>query len=489
MTLSELVDGLVTCSSNIEIKGLSLDSRKVQKGFVFIAVAGANEHGLLYLHQAIKNGANAVIYDPNGSGSFSLKGLKIDCLAVKNLGLKIGRIASRFYQLPSTLLDVIGVTGTNGKTTCSQFLLQIMPNCGVIGTLGWGEKGTLKKTVNTTPDALAIQSMLADFVHSNIKTVVMEVSSHGLHQGRVNTIHFKGALFINLSRDHLDYHGSMEDYLQAKLMLFKQADLQFAIVNTDDKTSKIFLAATDKKVKQWAFSVTGNKSQLTENVVANEIESGLNGIKFYCYWRNEKTRVKTKIVGDFNLENLLAVITVLLAQGYSLNNAADMIENLVPVKGRMESFGGNEKPFVFVDYAHTPSALKKLLECLRKYCQQKLFLVFGCGGNRDQGKRKQMGTIAEDLADHIVLTDDNPRFESPENIINDIIKGFKNKHVEIIQNREKAIQKVIKQANQNDCVIIAGKGHEDYQEINGVLHPFSDQDIVSCALQNWTASI
>ncbi len=489
MNLAELVDGLVACSSKLEIKGLSLDSRQVEKGFVFIAVAGATDHGLLYLHQAIKNGACAVIYDPDGSDSFILKGLKIDYLAVKNLGLKIGSIASRFYQLPSTLLDVIGVTGTNGKTTCSQFLFQIMPNCAVIGTLGWGEKGTLKKTVNTTPDAITIQGMLANFVHSDIKTVVMEVSSHGLHQGRVNAIQFKGALFINLSRDHLDYHGSMADYLQAKLKLFKQAELQFAVVNTDDKNSEFFLAATHKKVKSWGFSVTGNISHSTENVVANEIEFNLNGINFFCCWKNEKVWIQTKIVGDFNLENLLAVITVLLAQGYALNNAASMIENLVPVKGRIESFGGNEKPFVFVDYAHTPDALKKLLECLGKYSQQKLYLIFGCGGNRDQGKRKQMGTIAENLADYIVLTDDNPRFESPEKIIHDIIDGFKNKHVEIIQNREKAIQKVIKQANQNDCVVIAGKGHEDYQEINGIKHPFSDQDIVTRALQKWTASI
>ena len=489
MNLAELVDGFITCSSELEIKGLALDSRRVQQGFVFIAVTGATEHGLLYLHQAIQNGACAVIYDPDGSDSFNLNGLNIDHLAVKNLGLKIGSIASRFYQSPSTLLDVIGVTGTNGKTTCSQFLFQIMPDCGVIGTLGWGEKSTLKKTINTTPDALTIQSMLADFVHSAIKTVVMEVSSHGLQQGRVNAIRFKGALFLNLSRDHLDYHGSMTDYLQAKLLLFKQADLQFAIVNTDDKNSEFFLAATHKKVKQWGFSVTGNKSHLTENVVANEIEFSLDGIKFFCCWKDEKAWIQTKIVGDFNLENLLAVITVLLAQGYSLNKAANMIENLVPVKGRMESFGGNKKPFVFVDYAHTPDALKKLLECLSKYSQQKIYLIFGCGGNRDQGKRKQMGTIAENLADHIVLTDDNPRFESPEKIINDIIEGFKNKHVEIIQNREKAIKKVIKQANHNDCVVIAGKGHEDYQEINGIKHPFSDQDIVACALQKWTASI
>ncbi len=493
MNLSELIEGFVDqkskVASEIEIKGFSLDSRKIKKGFVFIAIAGVTEHGLLYLNQAIEKGACAVIYDPQGSESFALDKLNVYQLAVKYLGSKLGGIASRFYQYPSSVVDVIGVTGTNGKTTCSQFLLQVLPDCGVIGTLGWGKKGVLKETINTTPDAIAIQAMLADFVQSNIKTVVMEVSSHGLQQGRVNAVHFKGALFINLSRDHLDYHRSMTDYLNAKLILFKHADLQFAIVNTDDKNSEVFLAATHKRVKQWGFSVTGSKSHLTENVVANEVESSLDGIKFFCCWRNEKVSVQTKIVGDFNLENLLAVITVLLAQGYSLNTAANMTEKLIPVKGRIESFGGNGKPFVFVDYAHTPDALEKLLKCLSKYNQQKLFLIFGCGGNRDQGKRKKMGEIAEKLADHIVLTNDNPRFENPEKIIDDIIDGFKNKHVEVIQNRQEAIYKVIKLANQNDCVVIAGKGHESYQEIKGVKYPFSDQDLVTLALQKWTATI
>ena len=495
MNLTELLNGvtdkfkLSTPESKIEIKGLSLDSRKVEQGFVFIALAGATHHGLFFVQQAIKNGAFAVIYDPQGSESFALDELNIYSLAIKNLGSKLGDIANRFYQSPSAALDVIGITGTNGKTTCSQFLLQILPKCGVIGTLGWGEKGDLKETANTTPDALAVHSMLANFVSLNKKTVVMEVSSHGLQQGRVNAVSFKGALFINLSRDHLDYHGSMADYLQAKLMLFQQPDLQFVVVNTDDANSELFLTAAPKEAKRWSFSVTGNKSHLTENVVANKIDFSLDGIKFFVYWRNEKAWVQTKIVGDFNLENLLAVITVLLAKGYSLSAAANMVEQLIPVKGRMESFGGKGKPFVFVDYAHTPDALEKLLKNLKKYSQQKIYLIFGCGGNRDKGKRVQMAKIAEKFADHVVVTNDNPRFERPEQIIKEIIDGFKNKDCDVIQNREKAIQKVIKKANKNDCVVIAGKGHEEYQEINGIKHPFSDQDIVMRELQQWIPSL
>ncbi|MCK5828707.1 MAG: UDP-N-acetylmuramoyl-L-alanyl-D-glutamate--2,6-diaminopimelate ligase [Methylococcales bacterium] len=494
INLTELLNGITDeyklsePECNFEIKGLSLDSRKVEKGFIFIAVAGATQHGLFFIQQAIKNGAFSVVYDPQGSESFPLDELAIHSIGIKNLGSKLGVIANRFYQFPSTELDVIGITGTNGKTTCSQFLLQVLPRCGVIGTLGWGEKGGLKETVNTTPDALAVHSMLANFVNSNKKTVVMEVSSHGLQQGRVNSVSFKGTLFINLSRDHLDYHGSMAEYLQAKLALFKQPDLQFVVVNTDDTNSELFLAAAPKQAKQWGFSVAGNKNHSTENVVADKIDCSLNGVKFLAYWRNEKAWVQTKIVGDFNVENLLAVITVLLAQGYSLNVAAKMVEQLIPVKGRMENFGGEGKPIVFVDYAHTPDALEKLLKNLNKYSAEKIYLIFGCGGNRDKGKRAQMAKIAENFADHIVITNDNPRFERPEQIVKEIIYGFKNKECEVIQNREKAIQKVIKKANKNDCVVIAGKGHEEYQEINGIKHPFSDQDIVMRELHQWTPS-
>ncbi len=497
MNLAELLDGLVDDSlkldKTIEIKGVALDSRKVKAGFVFIAVAGAIEHGLLYLHQAIENGASAVIYEPQGSEPYSLEQLSICHLAVADLSLKLGCIANRFYQAPSKNLDVIGVTGTNGKTSCSQFLLQLLPDCSVIGTLGWGQKKALKQTLNTTPDAVAVQRMLAEFVSMKKKTVVMEVSSHGLQQGRVNEVSFKGAVFTNLSRDHLDYHGSMEDYLQAKLILFKQPELQFVVVNADDVNSEMFLAVTHEKVKRWTFSTTGNESRLlgntaTENVIADDITYSLNGIKFVACWRNERVWVQTRIVGDFNLENILAVMTVMLAQGYSLNEVAIKVSELVPISGRMERFGGNGKPVVFIDYAHTPDALEKVLQGLRRYCQHDLRVVFGCGGNRDKGKRAQMGAIAENFADQVIITNDNPRLESPIQIINDIVAGCTNE-IEIIQNRELAIQTAIRNADNNDCVVIAGKGHEEYQEVNGVRQAFSDQAVVRRTLQEWTEQV
>jgi len=485
MILVELLDGLIDdpeVKSAIDIKGIALDSRKVKKDFVFIAVAGAVEHGLVYAKQAIEKGAFAIIYEAQGSDRFALE--QFDCckLEVKGLSLKLGRIADRFYQSPSKVVDVIGVTGTNGKTTCSQFLLQLIPDSGVIGTLGWGENGVLNKTLNTTPDALDVQQILADFVALKKKTVVMEVSSHGMEQGRVNAVNFTGAVFTNLTRDHLDYHGSMEAYLNAKLALFKRPELQFAVVNSDDDNSETFLNVTHSKVARWAFSAKGNIRSLAENVIADEVNYSLNGINFFVSWRSQRVFVQTKIVGDFNLENILAVITVRLAQGCSLDAAISKVNELTAVSGRMECFGGDGLPFVFVDYAHTPDALEKVLLGLRQYCTKKLWLVFGCGGNRDTGKRAQMGAVAESFSDQVIITDDNPRLEKSEQIINDILSGFISKEYEVIQNREKAIQSVINKAEKNDCIIIAGKGHENYQDIKGVKYMFSDQVIVKQAL-------
>lgn len=493
MNLAELFDGLVDIpsklDSRIEISGIALDSRKVKKGFIFIAVAGALQHGLAYVQQAVKNGANSVIYDPQGSESYMADQLGIFQLSVNGLGTKLGAIADRFYRSPSRKIDVIGVTGTNGKTSCSQFLFQLLPECGIIGTLGWGVSGHLKHTSNTTPDALAIQEILAGFVELKKQVVVMEVSSHSLKQGRVNEVCFKGAVYTNLSRDHLDYHGTMEEYLQTKLVLFKQPELQYVVVNADDDNSDKFLSVVDKAVKRWTFSAKGNKSCFAENITADKIQYSLSGISFYVCWKSNRVLVQTAMVGDFNLENILAVIAVLLAEGYSLNDTANKVGELVPVLGRMEDFGGNGKPFVFVDYAHTPDALEKVLQSLRKHCMHKLWLVFGCGGDRDKGKRVQMGAIAKNLADQVMITDDNPRLEDAEQIINDILGGCLDNNIEVIQNREKAIQTTIKNADKNDCIVVAGKGHEDYQDINGVKHPFSDQEIVEKALKGWIAKV
>ncbi len=489
MNLAELLNGLVNHLEKLDldkdIKGLALDSRKVKSGYLFIALDGAKEHGLNYLKQAFDNGAFAVIYDPSGSEMFEIGLDQRYLLAVQNLGIKLGSIAARFFSEPSKKLDVIGITGTNGKTTCTQFLLQLLPESAVIGTLGWGDKVLMRKTLNTTPDALAIQEMLASFVKLKKQTLIMEVSSHGLQQGRVNGVDFKGAVFLNLSRDHLDYHGSMEAYLKAKLALFEKPELQFVIVNSDDCQSKVFLSVANEKAKAWAFSLSGKKTDSAENVNATEIKADLTGCSFILVWNEEQARVETNIVGEYNLENILAVMTVLLAMGCPIDVVAQKVNGLVPVCGRMQGLGEETSPYIFVDYAHTPDALEKVLQGLSKQCEEKLRLVFGCGGDRDKGKRAQMGAIAEQYADQVIITDDNPRFENPEQIIEDIKMGFKGKNFEVIQNRECAIQTVIKNATINDCIVITGKGHENYQDVKGIKHDFSDQEIVKRTLREF----
>ncbi len=516
--LKDILNGLVslpdqgdmpiaTLSPALEIvvAGLVLDSREVLSGDVFIALVGAKQHGLAHVEQAINNGACAVIFDPAGNGrqlAESLHGIAsrfVPMIAVENLGLKLGELAARFYGDPSRFMTVIGITGTNGKTSCSQFLSQVLDDCGVIGTLGWGEWGRLNKTLNTTPDALAIQKMLAELLKNKKHAVAMEVSSHGLEQGRVNGVMFKGAVFTNISRDHLDYHGTMNAYVRAKLTLLKQPGLAFAVVNLDDVYSERIIAACPESVQVWQFSAKGKTSDSGECVNAENIRHKTDGIEFDIRWRNQVQQVKVPLYGDFNVENVLAVLTVMLAMGISLHEAVKRLASIKPVDGRMERFGAEADPLVFVDYAHTPDALDKVLSSLRKHCKQDLWVVFGCGGNRDTGKRPQMGKIAEHWADHVVITDDNPRYENGLDIVNDILAGCRSTakdggsvaagmepvrpaKVEVIQNREQAIQKVVASAAENDCIVIAGKGHEQYQESNGVCLPFSDRQVVIDAL-------
>jgi len=492
MKPSDLLAGLIAAKTDFDttgdlsVTGITLDSRAVQAGNVFIALAGSKQHGLSHAEQAIAHGAAVLIYDPAGGGADYAAQLVTDIplLAVDNLAGALGEIAARFYGNPSRSMNVIGITGTNGKTSCSQFLSQVLDDCGIIGTLGWGDWGNLNKTLNTTPDALAVQRILASLLAANKKTVAMEVSSHGLEQGRVNGVQFKGAVFTNISRDHLDYHGTMENYLQAKLALLRTPDLAFAVVNLDDVYSAQILAAVPDTVQVWGVTHTNASAQVDEHITADNIHNTSTGIEFEVRWRGQVCAVAIPLYGDFNVENVLCVLAVMLALGVSLPEATKKLAHLQSVTGRMERFGGGEQPLVFVDYAHTPDALDKVLGSVRKHCAQDLWVVFGCGGNRDTGKRPQMGACAEQWADHLIITDDNPRFENALDIVNAILAGCKDSDkVTVLQNREQAIQHAISQAKAGDCVVIAGKGHEDYQEINGNTLPFSDSACVLNALK------
>lgn len=484
MKLAELLNGLAVTPPDLEISGLCLDSRNIQTGDAFIALNGAVQHGITHAEQAIANGAIAVLYDPSGANMQTVSALKAPSLAIADLAQKLGDIAARFYGNPSQILDVIGVTGTNGKTTCSQLIAQALPACGGIGTLGWGDVGNLQPTANTTPDALAVQQMLNEFVKQDKRNAAMEVSSHGLHQGRVNGVNFKGAGFTNFSRDHLDYHGSMAEYLQAKLALFKTPDLQFAVVNLDDASSAEVLQSLPDAVQRWTYSATGQRGTAKEAISAEQVKHSAAGIEFDVVWREQKRRATTSLVGGFNLDNVLAVLCVLLATGYEFDDAVAQLAKLNAIAGRMEKFGGNGKPTIFVDYAHSPDALEKVLKAVKG--ANRLRVVFGCGGDRDKGKRPQMGRIAETWADQVIVTDDNPRNEASAAIIKDILSGCQSPKITVINDRATAINTVIRQADPDDCVVIAGKGHESYQEICGVKQPFSDRCVVEQALAAWS---
>jgi UDP-N-acetylmuramoyl-L-alanyl-D-glutamate--2,6-diaminopimelate ligase len=297
-------------------------------------------------------------------------------------------------------------------------------------------------------------------------------------------VRFKGAVFTNLSRDHLDYHGSMAEYLQAKLTLFKTPGLQFAVVNLDDASSAEVLQSLPNAVQSWTYSATGRRGTAKEAVSAEQVKHSAGGIEFDVVWREQKCRATTPLVGGFNLDNVLAVLCVLLATGSDLDAAVTQLAKLQAIAGRMEKFGGNGKPTIFVDYAHSPDALEKVLKAVNG--ANRLIVVFGCGGNRDKGKRPLMGRIAETWADQVIVTDDNPRSEASAAIIKDILSGCQSQKITVINDRTTAINTVIRQADPDDCVVIAGKGHEDYQEIDGLKQPYSDSAVVKQALAAWS---
>jgi len=480
MWLAELLTGVAAVEQDVEFTHIALDSREIKSGGVFFALAGSQQHGLQFTEQVRQQGAVAIVYEPAGQGMGLAKNIQgLPMCAVEGLAERLGGIAARFYAYPSEKLNIIGITGTNGKTSCSQFLAQAMDISAVIGTLGWGKYSCLQETRNTTPDAFTVQKVLAHFVELGVKNVAVEVSSHGLVQGRVSSIHFQGVIFNNLSRDHLDYHSSMEGYFQAKLRLVQWPGLKYVVVNLDDAYAERVLNAIPQGVRRLTYSMQGKEHASESAINARNIQYTMAGIECDVFWQDQQARLTVNLLGDFNLQNVLAVLAAMLAMGKPLAECIQSIRPIRPVLGRMECFKGDiGKPLVIVDYAHTPDALAKVLTTLRRHCQSKLTVVFGCGGDRDKGKRGEMGQIAEQLADSVIVTDDNPRFEKSGTIINDIVAGLKTDKLCIINDRKDAIEHGILTSSEQDVVLIAGKGHEDYQELKGVRHSFSDRQIV-----------
>ncbi len=472
---------------NVPVTQITADSRQVKAGSLFMAYPGEHADGRDYIEDAINNGATAVLWD---DADFTWKSKwKVANYAIKQLRLQAGHIADQFYQQPSTQMWTIGVTGTNGKTSITQWLLQCFDYLGrktaVLGTLGNGFANQLTPTENTTPDAILLQGMLADYLQQGADIITMEVSSHGLHQGRVNGVHFDLAVLSNLSRDHLDYHASYEEYAAEKQRLFEMRGLKMAIVNADD--------AFGQKIESELIKRTTPVSTYgidDGEIRATELHFEDTHFAFYAVTPVGNAQVIANLIGRFNVYNVLAVLATLLASKVTLADAVDAISHLQSAPGRMQQLGGGKLPLVVVDYAHTPDALQKVLETLKEQLkpEAKLICVFGCGGDRDIGKRPLMGKVASEIAHGVIVTTDNPRNEDANAIIQDIIGGMQGNYA-LEDDRAKAITTAILAAKAGDIVLIAGKGHEDYQEIHGLKQPFSDVEHAEAALKKFEATL
>ncbi|HDY85395.1 hypothetical protein LCGC14_0551210 [marine sediment metagenome] len=477
------------------VTGLTLDSRRVQSGDLFISLSSDNDQRRLYLEQALTLGAQSVLFDATQALSEQelkvLTDAHVEAYPIKKLADKVGEIAARFYGHPSLAMTVIAVTGTNGKTSVSQFIAQSLEflglPCGVIGTLGVGRVSHLQSNGMTTPDPISLQAALADLCQQSIKYVVIEASSHALEQGRLNSVDVDVAVLTNLSRDHLDYHLTMDNYASAKQRLFEMDNIKTAVINNDDDFGKLLITRLSAKddLALMTYSSLGFDDVTLQ---AKNVDATSDGFSFELVNESLTANIQSQLLGRFNVDNLLAAASSLLAIDVSFDDVAKALAQCQSVDGRMQCYGGNEQPQVVIDFAHTPDALEQALKSLRVHVSgdSQLWCVFGCGGDRDSGKRPLMGEIAERYADKIVLTDDNPRSEMPELIIQAILSGIKqpqNVHVE--HDRQLAITYVTSHAKSTDIVLLAGKGHEQYQEVAGVKYPFSDsvavQDVLLAA--------
>ncbi|HGN1706222.1 TPA: UDP-N-acetylmuramoyl-L-alanyl-D-glutamate--2,6-diaminopimelate ligase [Providencia rettgeri] len=479
--LCDLLAPFGVSTTPISLREMTLDSRKAAAGDLFIAIKGHQSDGRHYIPQAIAQGVSAVIAEAKGEASEGeirfTHGVPV--IYLNDLNNRLSALAGEFYHQPSAKMKLVGVTGTNGKTTTTQLIAQWAQGLGetsaVMGTVGNGLLGHVSPSENTTGSAVDIQLELTQLLNQKATLTAMEVSSHGLVQGRVAALQFDAAVFTNLSRDHLDYHGDMESYEAAKWLLFSTHDTKSQIINADDSIGLKWL----QRLPQ-ACAVT-MENQIPENwqgpwLKATEVEYHDKGatIHFDSSWGNGA--FESPLMGAFNVSNLLVAMATLLMMDYPLEQLLASTSSLSPVCGRMEVFSAPDKPTVVVDYAHTPDALEKALAAARLHCKGQLWCVFGCGGDRDKGKRPLMGAAAEEYADKVVITDDNPRSEDPLDIINDIMAGLLDSSRALaIPGRPEAVTNTILQASPDDVIVIAGKGHEDYQIIGQRKLDYSDR--------------
>lgn len=488
VSLIWLLDGIAAVPPTLaRVEDMTLDSRAVRPRSLFCALRGGRSHGLEFAAEAVARGASVVLWDPAESAGHDQPPTdpagNCYCAAVPGLRGLLGRIADRFFGWPSSHLRVVGITGTNGKTTSAYLLAQalgrLQNNAAYIGTIGWGRIDALEVPTHTTADVITVHRQLAKLRAAGVRDVAMEVSSHALDQGRVDGVRFHSAAFTNLTRDHLDYHASMQAYGAAKARLFAIDGLQHRIINVGDGFGRELAMGYGGRVPLTAVWVGEcDAGWLADrSLCAAEVVLDLHGLSLQVGGSLGKRQVRTQLLGRFNAENAVVVLGCLLALGVTLEDAAAAVECCKAPPGRMEVIDApqHDKPVAVVDYAHTPDALAKALGALREHCRGALWCVFGCGGDRDPGKRPLMGAIAEDLADRVIITDDNPRSENPADITDAIAAGITRRPLRVIHDRADAIAAALGGATAHDMVLIAGKGHEDYQIYGNTRRSFSDR--------------
>jgi UDP-N-acetylmuramoyl-L-alanyl-D-glutamate--2,6-diaminopimelate ligase len=505
--LAELTRGLIDASATLEVSDVTLDSRTASPGALFLACRGHGRHGAEFAAEAVARGARAVLYEPfPGASAIVATGVaagreacgvgsrEVFVAPVPQLSRHTGLIADRFFGQPSQALTVVGITGTNGKTTCAWLLAQALTRCkrpaAYMGTLGFGFPEALAATEHTTADAVSVHRRLAALKSLGAEAVSMEVSSHALAQDRVGGVRFHTAVFTNLTRDHLDYHGTMASYAEAKARLFAWPGLAVRVINIDDELG----ARLAEQLSSVRLLITTRGSAAAglppgaQVVRATRVEAAICGLALEVETSWGLAKLDVPLIGDFNADNALTVLAVLLAWDIPLAAAASALASCRAAPGRMEAFGGRgAAPLAIVDYAHTPDALAKALRAARRHCPGKLRVVFGCGGDRDPGKRAMMGRIAAELADESVVTDDNPRRESPQRIVQQILAGIPaGAAVRVEHDRARAIRSTLEHSASKDVVLIAGKGHEEYQIYGSERRPFSDQSVAREVLAGMT---
>ncbi len=478
--LNELVDtSLLINQQTIEkllINKVVYDSRKVEQMSLFVAIQGYSTDGHTYLKNALDHGAVAAIVEKENSE------VNIPQYLVKDSRMALASIASEFYRPEIDSMSVVGITGTNGKTTTS-FLIRSILNAarlysGLIGTIHYDIGGELIQAWNTTPESVDLFQMMYDMYQQDQRGCVLEASSHGLALHRLDGIKFEIAVFTNLSQDHLDFHADFEDYYQAKKLLFSHLKPEgSAIINSDDPYGQRLLGEIQSKFID--FSISGNAA-----VTATHWDTSLSGVTFLAQTSRGKINITSPLIGKFNIENILAAISAGIALDIDLVTIKRGIESVSRVPGRLEPVPDHIDKIIIVDYSHTPDALEKALHVLAEMTDRNLWVVFGCGGDRDKKKRPLMGKIATQIADRVIITSDNPRSESPESIIDEILGGINDRQkVEVEVNRRKAIQLALKNASAGDTILVAGKGHENYQEISGIKYPFDDRQVIKELVQ------